>query len=145
MPGCPVNGPSVAATGNRVTAAWYTAPDGVPSVHYAVSEDGGQHFGDAAPLARDAGVLGRIAVASDARGAWFGWIAEADGAQVLRVTRRDWASPSTQAPAPVTLARLATHGTGAGMPRLAVAGDGATYAVWTDSVDGKQRLVGKRL
>jgi hypothetical protein len=143
MPGCPVNGPSAAATGNRVTVAWYTAPDGVPSVSYAVSEDGGLHFGDAVPLAHDAGVLGRVAVASDARGAWFAWFGESDGAQVLQAVRHDRATHATQAP--VTVARLATHGTGAGMPRLAVAGDGATYAVWTDSVDGGQRLVGKRL
>ncbi|TZF90482.1 sialidase family protein [Cognatilysobacter lacus] len=142
MPGCPVNGPSVSAVGNRVTLTWFTAPDGVPSVLHAVSEDGGLHFGDATQLARDAGVLGRVAVAADARGAWSSWIAEVDGRQVLRAAHREWTSPKTQPP--ITLAPLSTHGNGAGMPRL-VASHGATYAVWTDTVDGKQRLVGKRL
>ena len=141
MPGCPVNGPSVAASGDRVTAVWYTAPDGTPGVRYASSTDGGLTFGDADTLARDAGVLGRVAVTTDARGAWFGWLAEADGRQVLRVARRDWSAAGVQAPR--TLAVLATHGNAAGMPRLAIAG-GATYAVWTDSIDGKPHLAGTR-
>ena len=142
MPGCPVNGPSVAATGDRVAVAWYTVADGVPNVQYAISEDGGRHFGAPTSLAHDAGVLGRVGVATDANGAWLGWIEETTGEQRLRLARRDWASAAT---GPVrTLATLSTHGNGAGMPRLASTG-GATYAVWTDSVDGKPRLVGKRL
>lgn len=142
MPGCPVNGPSVSASGDRVTTIWYTAPDGTPGVRYAMSSDGGSHFGDASTLAHDAGVLGRVAVSTDERGAWFGWLAETDGRQVLRVARRDWSAP--QAQAPVTLATLGTRGNAAGMPRLATS-QGATYAVWTDSVNGAARLVGKRL
>ena len=42
------------------------------------------------------------------------------------------------------MATLHTRGNGAGMPRF-VASGGATYAVWTDSVDGHPQLVGKRL
>jgi hypothetical protein len=142
MPGCPVNGPSVAASGRRVVATWYAAPDDVPRVSHAVSDDGGERFGDAVELARGANVLGRVAVAMDASGAWFGWIEEANGVQTLRAARRDWAAPATR-PA-VDVATLHTHGNGAGMPRLATT-RGATYAVWTDTVDGAPRLVGKRL
>jgi len=142
MPGCPVNGPAVSATGNRVAAVWYTAPDGTPGVRYATSGDGGTHFGDADTLAHDAGVLGRVAVSTDAGGAWFGWLADADGRQVLRVARRDWTATHSR-PA-VTLATLATHGNGAGMPRMASA-RGATYMVWTDTANGSPHLAGKRL
>lgn len=38
--GCPVNGPALAAAGDRVAAAWYTAPGGVPRVNVAFSADG---------------------------------------------------------------------------------------------------------
>ncbi|WP_133477577.1 sialidase family protein [Cognatilysobacter segetis] len=142
MPGCPVNGPAVAATGHRVVAAWYTAPGDAPRVSYAMSEDGGEHFGDAVPLAQGAGVLGRVAVAGDARGAWLGWIEEANGVQALKAVHRGWSSASAS-PATV-VATLHTRGNGAGMPRLAATGD-AAYAVWTDTVDGRPQLVGRRL
>jgi hypothetical protein len=142
MPGCPVNGPSAAADGDRVVTLWYTAAGGTPSVRYAASSDGGVHFGDAHTLVSDAGALGRVAVASDGAAAWFAWLDEADGRQRLRVARREWSAPDASAPR--TLATLATHGNGAGMPRLA-ATRGATYAVWTDSANGAARLVGTRL
>jgi hypothetical protein len=125
-----------------VVTLWYTAAGGNPSVRYATSTDGGTHFGDAQTLASDAGTLGRVAVSSDGRGAWFAWLDEADGRQQLRVARREWAAP--EALAPRTLAMLGTHGNGAGMPRLAST-QGATYAVWTDSANGAPRLVGTRL
>jgi hypothetical protein len=141
MPGCPVNGPAVAANGDRVAALWYTAPDGTPTVRSAVSVDGGRHFGEADTLERDPAVLGRVAVSGDAQGVWLSWLVDADGRQVLRAARRDWSAAHAQAP--ITLATLDTRGNGSGMPRL-VGSNGATYAVWTDSVNGKPRLVGKR-
>lgn len=41
FPGCPVNGPALAAQGDTVAIAWYTAPEGVPRVFVAFSADGG--------------------------------------------------------------------------------------------------------
>ena len=56
--GCPVNGPSISAQGNRVMVAWFTAGGPQPSVRVALSQDGGARFSapvtidDEAPLGR---------------------------------------------------------------------------------------------
>lgn len=45
--GCPVNGPAIAADGDRVAVAWFTAAGSPPAprLRIAFSEDGGRHFG----------------------------------------------------------------------------------------------------
>ncbi len=53
IPGCPTNGPALAADGNRVAVAWFTAAGGVPHVRVAFSPDGGVSFG--APIDVDGG------------------------------------------------------------------------------------------
>lgn len=56
---CPVNGPSVAALGDAVGVAWFTAADGTAMVKVALSMDGGKTFGK--PIRVDEGnPLGRI-------------------------------------------------------------------------------------
>ena len=56
---CPVNGPSVAALGEAVGVAWFTAADGTAMVKVALSMDGGKTFGK--PIRVDEGnPLGRI-------------------------------------------------------------------------------------
>ena len=44
-PGCPVNGPAVAARGDTVAVVWFTAAGGTPRVYAAFSTDGGAAFG----------------------------------------------------------------------------------------------------
>jgi hypothetical protein len=57
---CPVNGPAVAARGDEVAVAWFTAPD-QPRVRVAFSADGGRTFGP--PLEVASGkVVGRVDV-----------------------------------------------------------------------------------
>jgi len=57
--GCPVNGPAVAARGERVAVAWFTAADDVAAVKLAFSDDSGTSF--AAPARIDFGdPLGRV-------------------------------------------------------------------------------------
>jgi hypothetical protein len=58
---CPVNGPSVDASGRNVAVAWYTAPGGAPSTRVAFSSDGGRTFGPAIPI-DDGRTLGRVQV-----------------------------------------------------------------------------------
>lgn len=93
VPGCPVNGPSVAARGRRVVVAWYTYAEDRPRVRLAFSEDAGASFG--APLEVDGPKggrvpLGRVDVALDEDGsALVSWLAsEREDASVLvrRVT-----------------------------------------------------------
>ncbi|MEL7311159.1 MAG: sialidase family protein [Pseudomonadota bacterium] len=60
--GCPVNGPSIAAAGDSVTVAWYTAAEKRPAIRVALSEDGGEFFPTVVELPSDR-PLGRVATA----------------------------------------------------------------------------------
>src|SRR5262245_45569427 len=44
LAGCPVNGPTLAADGDRVAAAWFTLAQQQPTVYVAFSRDGGATF-----------------------------------------------------------------------------------------------------
>lgn len=57
--GCPVNGPAVAAEGDRVAVSWFTMANDSPRVKLAISEDGGENFGK--PIQIDSGnAIGRV-------------------------------------------------------------------------------------
>ena len=143
MPACPVNGPAVAADGEAVVAAWYTAADGdVPEVRIAHSADAGDSF--AAPITLDRGdaVQGRVTVALGDGQAWVLWLREDADGQALWLSRRspDLATEHQR----MEVARLAGRGRGTGFPQLAVAG-GVAHVVWTDIDDGVPGLHGARI
>jgi len=139
MPACPVNGPAIAAQGDAVVLAWYTAAHGTPAVQFARSSDGGARF--AAPVVVDRGepVLGRVAVALDARQAWVLWLREDAGGQSLQLAR--YAPDLSRKLGQVEVAKLQGRGTATGFPQLALRADGA-WIVWTDVVDGAPQLRG---
>jgi hypothetical protein len=123
--GCPVNGPSLAAAGKRVAAAWFTQANEKARVQVVFSNDGGAHFGS--PVRVDGGQpLGRVQVkllpGGDALVAWL----EGKGSDVRIDVRRVGAKGGPGAPLTVghTTAR-------AGRPRLEVAGTRAVLA-WTE-------------
>jgi hypothetical protein len=59
--GCPVNGPSITAMGNKVAVAWFTAAKDLPRVNVAFSSDAGATFTDAIQV--DEGKpLGRVEI-----------------------------------------------------------------------------------
>lgn len=59
--GCPVNGPAIAAQGERVVVAWFTAANGVSRTKLAFSTDTGATFSE--PVVVDSGkVLGRVGI-----------------------------------------------------------------------------------
>jgi hypothetical protein len=60
---CPVNGPALAASGDRVVLAWFTAARDSPVVKVAVSGDGGATFGPAMRLSEEPAV-GRVDLAA---------------------------------------------------------------------------------
>jgi hypothetical protein len=137
MPACPVNGPSVAASGNEVVVGWYTAAGGNPRVLLARSTDAGDSFG--APLELDAGphVHGRISIDIDDAGIWALWTTEDRDGQALQLARL---SPDLSGKAHRReLAELAGRGRGTGFAQIAPSG-GNAVAVWTDVVDGTTRL-----
>jgi hypothetical protein len=104
--GCPVNGPSVAASGSRVAVAWFTMAGDAPHVRLALSKDAGATF--AKPLeVGDGDPIGRADVLIlDEGGALVCWLEKTkDGAELRarRVRPDGTRDPSfTVAPAAVT-------------------------------------------
>ena len=65
--GCPVNGPALAVSGQRVALAWFTAADDRNRVHLVRSDDAGRRFASAGRI--DAGdPVGRPSLLFDAAG-----------------------------------------------------------------------------
>ena len=142
MPACPVNGPAIAADGEHVVVAWYTAPGDVPQVRLARSSDSGDSFGD--PLVLDEGdaVQGRVAVALDAQQVHVAWLREEAGVQTLLLAR--YTPDLSRELERTTIATLQGNGRGTGFPKLAVS-NGIAHLVWTEVVDGRPQLRGARL
>jgi hypothetical protein len=141
--GCPVNGPAIAASGEDVVVAWFTAPGDSARVYFARSHDGGRSFG--APVRVDEGSpTGRADVAILADGsAAVSWLEDgpvpgraASGGSAgarpaaIRVRR---VSRDGRLGAPVTVARSSTARR-AGIPRLVALGEWLVCA-WTDPVE----------
>ncbi len=139
MPGCPVNGPSIAAAGDNVVVAWYTGADDRPLVQVARSTDAGDSFAAPVVLEQGAAVQGRAAVALDAHQAMVLWIREDAGGQSLWLSRRtpDLARELQR----IEVAKLRGRGRATGYPQVALR-DGAAYIAWTDIVDGAPQLRG---
>ena len=124
--GCPVNGPALAASGDRVALAWFTAADSA-RVRLAVSEDGGATWGPAVRI--DGGApLGRVGVAllpdGSAAVSWLETVGEAAEVRVRRV-----ASDGT-AGAPTAVATV-DSGRASGVPHI-VAVDDRVMVAWTE-------------
>ena len=60
--GCPVNGPAIAAEGDHVAVAWFTAADDEPRVRMARSDDSGETWSTAVDVTKG-GLFGRVDVA----------------------------------------------------------------------------------
>ncbi|HEY0505671.1 MAG TPA: sialidase family protein [Lysobacter sp.] len=147
MPACPVNGPSVAASGQEVVVGWYTETEenlsnGLPTVNLARSADAGATFSAPLQLERGDAVQGRIDVALDAHSAWALWTRSVGGRQSLQLAR--FTPDLRREVQRVQVARLQGRGRGTGFAKLALA-DGHAYVVWTDILDGRPRLHGARL
>lgn len=126
---CPVNGPAIAAAGDRVAVAWFTNARDSARVYLATSTDAGVTFG--APVRIDDGnPVGRVDVELDDAGhpivSWMEFTSgqEAD-VRVRRVVGRGGRGRST------IIAR--TSGARAsGFPRMAATGDDLIFA-WTEA------------
>jgi len=140
--GCPVNGPSVAASGQDVAVAWFTGARDTARVKVAFSHDAGATFG--APVRVDDGSpAGRVDVELDGRGralvTWLERVGE-DGAEVrLKAIARDGSS----SPAMVVASSAAARSSG--FPRIVRSGDEIIFA-WTQPGDSARvRMASGRL
>jgi hypothetical protein len=126
--GCPVNGPALAAAGDRVAAAWYTAPGGTPQVKVAFSDNGGRRFTDPVGVAEGT-PKGRVdVVLLEKGGAAVSWLDRSTDAATLRVQA---VRPTGDTGRPVTIATFGAVSRGVGMPRLVRSGS-TLYAAWTN-------------
>jgi len=124
---CPVNGPSLAARGERVALAWFTAANNAPRVSVAFSSDAGATFGQ--PIAiSDTAAVGRVdAELLDDGSALVLWLEHDPAKPTLRM-KRAWPDGRTTASQIVT--PLST-GRGSGYPRMALSGSTLVVA-WTE-------------
>jgi hypothetical protein len=134
---CPINGPSVAASGKDVVVGWFTAPNDKQQSFVAFSHDGGRTFGKATKV-EDEGTLGRMQVGLTADGAAIvGWVEFANEKSTFRVRRID---SSGVRGASVTVAPIS----GTRFPRLVVAKNEAVVA-WTESEKDSSRVKTARI
>ncbi len=135
---CPVNGPALAADGDRVALAWYTGVGDRPKVYLIRSAYAGATFGRR--LAIDAGQpLGRVHLAALADGAVaVVWLEALGGAEAeWRVSRVDARNrvTETRTLARVSRARLA------GFPRISTVGNDLLVAYTGTGDDAGVRVV----
>lgn len=124
---CPVNGPALAARGNRVALAWFTAAGDSARVKVAFSDDAGGTFG--APIRLDGGnPAGRVDVALlPDGGAVVTWVERIGGdTAAVRARRisRDGSPGATKTIASNSAARAS------GFPKTAISGANLMFA-WT--------------
>lgn len=124
---CPVNGPSVKASGNNVAVAWFTGVRDTNRVYVAFSSDGGAKFGDAIRVdGGDPG--GRVdLVLLDDGSAVVSWL-ERTGGDVAAVRARR-VTRSGQLRDQKTIA-ASSAGKASGVPRMMRAGSDIFFA-WT--------------
>ena len=129
--GCPVNGPQVAAVGDRVVVAWFTAAGDQPKVQLIFSDDGGATFGEPTRI-DDGQPVGRVDVVAFGDATLVSWLERGvSGRAELRLARvtRSGAAGTTTTIAETGMARAS------GFPRLAVL-DGHVYVTWTETFAG---------
>jgi hypothetical protein len=126
---CPVNGPAVAARGERAAVAWFTAARDTAKVLVALSNDAGDSFGR--PVRIDGGSpAGRVGATMTADGGLVvSWIERTGGSEGAEVRmRRVRADGTVEAPIAIASSSAARA---SGFPRILSVGDTLVVA-WTE-------------
>ncbi len=124
---CPVNGPALAAAGNRVAIAWFSAANDAPRVNVAFSDNAGARFSP--PIRVDGGQpAGRVDITLLPDGAALVTWIERTGGEAAEVRARR-VRPDGRVGAPITIATSSAARAG-GFPRMALAGSSVVFA-WT--------------
>jgi hypothetical protein len=128
--GCPVNGPSISALGNKIVASWFTAEGDRPRVRAAFSEDGGVTFGKPIEI-DDVSPLGRIGLTwRDSQSAVVSWLSapaveQKKSALNVKVIYTDGRVEPTRQLVEVS------SGRDTGVPQMVSTADGLLFA-WTN-------------
>ena len=134
MQGCPVNGPALAARGDRFLAVWPTMADESMKVRIAMDTDG--EFATPASLARGSAELGRVDVVAHGEGWFVSRVSERNGKPALILSRLSSAgTPGTeQVVAPSVL----------GYPRMAASGEVVLLVFAEPAEAGNTRIAAVR-
>lgn len=126
--GCPVNGPSIAATGRRVAVAWFTGVNNQSRVKLAFSHDAGANF-DAPIIVDDGNPIGRVeTLLLDDDSALVVWLEKLSDGGAVRVRR---IHPDGKRDEAVTIAPSGTARSN-GFPQMVRTGKTLVFA-WTSS------------
>lgn len=137
IPGCPVNGPAIDASGRNVAVAWFTAAPPSPRVQVAFSKDGGATFGPPALVDGDK-PLGRVDLVLDTGGsALVSWLALENNEAQVRLRRF---GPKGKAGQALTVASTSAS-RNSGFPRTVLSG-GNLYVAWVEDGEVSQVRVG---
>lgn len=133
--GCPVNGPKVAAFGNTLVAAWFTAAQDTAKVKLAFSTNGGEQFREPIVIA-EGNTIGRVDVLwADDNTAVVSWM-ESEGKlarfQMAKVIMSGTLSKT------VTIAEL-NGSRQSGFPQLEKVGN-MLYLAWTEVDQNETRI-----
>jgi hypothetical protein len=137
--GCPVNGPSIAAHGDRMVATWFSMAGGNAAVRVKFSDDGGRTFGIAVDVSTDNPVGRADTVLLTDGSAVVSWLQpDTGGAATLHLRR---IGPDHQRGPVIDIARNLPARSS---PQLALAGDDVVLA-WTEGKDGITRIASARM
>jgi hypothetical protein len=141
--GCPVNGPALAAHGEEVTLAWFTAARDSPRVFARTSTDGGATFGPAERLSVEAAV-GRVDLAAlEDGGVIASWMErEATGDGVVLVHRVRGADGAWR---PRRVVESLSGARASGVPQVVAVGDRVVYGFTDGGKPSRIRLATYRL
>ena len=141
--GCPVNGPAIAARGQRVAVAWYTGAGNQPRIRAAFSLDGARTF--AAPIDIATGpVMGRVDVALSGDGAFVSWLENVRSSAGVTAEIRARRVGQDGELGQVMVAGSSGTGRPAGFPQMVVV-DGQLLFAWTDTRGAEPEVVSARL
>ena len=133
--GCPVNGPSIAAKGDRVAIAWFTAAKNKPTVKAAFSSNAGKSFSEPVEIASK-GTSGHVGVTLiDKHSYVVSWMEsdENGGYEVnLRARTADGQMGRVQTVGRTSVAR--------NVPQMKLVGDNLILA-WTDELSDLSKVV----
>ncbi len=138
MPGCPVNGPSVATDGQKTAAAWFTAGGGRAEVRGGYLSEGGQVSSPTSLWSTS--TLGRVDLVMDATSA-IATSLEASGDEATVVVRRFDASGAM---GDVVIVGKTSSARASGFPQAEIFGE-ELIVVWTDARSSPTRLMKKRM
>ena len=136
--GCPVNGPSVAAKGEQLAVAWFSAKDDLPTVSLRMSSDSGATFSPRVIVTRS-NTNGRVSTAIlDSRNVAVSWL-ETDGADAKIML--DIFNPSGERLSRTFIAETLSSRQ-SGFPVIAARGNNI-YVTWTDVESRKEVKVAR--